>query len=166
MSVWRLSLLKSNNIKQRPKVSNNKKETRGLHNRKRLGVSTPDEPLKPRLQSFLCGQEVGAVALLLIPPTSLRTLWPVHNAWAAALHMVEEMLRHLIELAVAATTEEGYPQMLPHMTISSGRILIHYTTIQAECYLLSLVVIIIDRHPGQALGLVELVNHILPFILK
>ena len=80
--------------------------------------------------------------------------------------MVEEMLRHLVELAVAATTEEGYPQMLPRMTIGCGRVLFHHTTIWAECYLLSLVVIIIDGHPGQAFCLVELVNHILPFILK
>ena len=109
---------------------------------------------------------MGVVALLLIPPTSLRTLWPVHEAWAAALHMVEETLRCLVKLAIAATTEEGYPQMLPRITISGGRILVHYATIWAECYLLLLVVIIIDGHQGQALGLVELVNHILPFILK
>ena len=80
--------------------------------------------------------------------------------------MVAEMLRHLIELAIAAATEEGYPQMLPRMTISGGRILVHYATIRAERYLLSLVVIIIDGHPSQALSLVELVNDILPFILK
>ena len=80
--------------------------------------------------------------------------------------MVGEVLRHLVKLAVAAATEEGYPQMLPRMTISGGRILIHYATIRAECYLLSLVLTIIDRHPGQALSLVELVNHILSFILK
>ena len=80
--------------------------------------------------------------------------------------MVEEMLRHLVELAVAATTEEGYPKMLPHMTIGCGRVLVHHTTIWAECYLLSLVVIIIDGHLGQAFCLVELVNHILPFILE
>ena len=104
--------------------------------------------------------------MLLILPTSSRTLRPVHEAWAAALHMVGEVLRHLVKLAVAAATEEDYPQMLPRMTISSGRILIHYATIQAECYLLSLVLTIIDGHPGQALGLVELVNHILSFILK
>ena len=52
------------------------------------------------------------------------------------------------------------------MTISGGRILVHYTTIRAERYLLSLVLTIIDGHPGQALGLVELMNHILSFILK
>ena len=56
--------------------------------------------------------------------------------------------------------------MLPRMTISGGRILVHYATIWAERYLLSLVLAIIDGHPGQALGLVELVNHILSFILK
>ena len=56
--------------------------------------------------------------------------------------------------------------MLPHMTISGGRVFVHHTIIWAECYLLSLVFVIIDGHPGQALGLVELVNHILSFILK
>ena len=56
--------------------------------------------------------------------------------------------------------------MLPHMTIGCGRVLIHYATIWAERYLLSLVVIIIDGYPGKALCLVELVNHMLPFILK
>ena len=76
------------------------------------------------------------------------------------------MMRHLVEFAVAAATEEGYPQMLPRMTIGCGRVLIHHNTIWAECYLLMLVVIIIDGHLGQAFCLVELVNHILPFILK
>ena len=80
--------------------------------------------------------------------------------------MVEEMLWHLVDLAVAVSTEEGYPQMLPRMTIGCGRILVHHTTIWAEWYLLSLVVIKIDRHPGQAFHLVEPVNHILPLILK
>ena len=56
--------------------------------------------------------------------------------------------------------------MLPHMAISGDRIFVHYSTIRAECYLLSLVLTIIDGHPSQALGLVELVNHILSFILK
>ena len=56
--------------------------------------------------------------------------------------------------------------MLPHMAISGGRILVHYATIRAERYLLSLALAIIDRHPSQALGLVELVNHILSLILK
>ena len=76
------------------------------------------------------------------------------------------MLRCLVELAVAAATEEGYPQMLPHMTIGCGRVLVHHATIWAERYLLLLVVIIIEGHLGQALCLVELVNHIIPFILK
>ena len=76
------------------------------------------------------------------------------------------MLWHLVELAVAATTEEGYTQMLPRMTIGGGRVLIHHATVWAECYLLLLVVIIIDGHLGQALCLVEPVNHIFPFILK
>ena len=109
--------------KQRLRVSINKKETKGLNNRKRPKVSTRKEPLKLRLQSILCGQKAVAVASLLIPPTSSRTLWPVHDAWVAGLHMVEEMLRCLVQLAVAAATEEGYPQMLPRMTIGCGRVL-------------------------------------------
>ena len=76
------------------------------------------------------------------------------------------MLWCLVELAIAATTEEGYPQMLPHMTIGCGTALVYHATIWAERYLLSLVVIIIDGHQGQAFHLVELVNHILPFILE
>ena len=80
--------------------------------------------------------------------------------------MVKEMLRHFVKLAVAAATEEGYSQMLPRMTIGGGRVLVHHAPIWTECNLLPLVVIVIDGHPGQALCLVELVNHILPFILK
>ena len=91
---------------------------------------------------------------------------PVHDAWATGLHVIEDMLQCLVKLAVTATTEEGYPQMLPHMTIGCGRVLVRHATIWAECYLLSLVVIIIDGHPGQAFHLVELVNHILAVILK
>ena len=79
---------------------------------------------------------------------------------------VEEMPQRLVKLAVAAATEEGYPQMLPRMTIGGGRVLDHHATVWAECYLLSLVVIIIDGHPGQALRLVKLVNHVLPFALE
>ena len=56
--------------------------------------------------------------------------------------------------------------MLPRMAISGGRILVHYTTIRTEYYLLLLVLTIIDGHTGQALGFMELVNHILSFILK
>ena len=52
------------------------------------------------------------------------------------------------------------------MAISGGRIPVHYATIWAERYLLLLILTIIDGHPSQALGLVELVNHILSFILK
>ena len=110
-----------------------------------------------------------AVASLLTLSTSPRTrflFWSAHDAQATGLHVIEEMLWHLVELAVAATTEEGHPQMLPHMTIVCDRVFVHHATIWAECYLLSLVVIIIDGHLGQAFRLVEPVNHILPFILK
>ena len=76
------------------------------------------------------------------------------------------MLRRLVELAIAATTEEGYPQVLPHMTIGCGRVLVHHTTIWAERYLLLLVVVIIDGHPDQAFRFVEPVNRVLSLILK
>ena len=56
--------------------------------------------------------------------------------------------------------------MFPHMAISGDRIFVHYAAIWAERYLFLLVFAIIDRHPRQAVGLVELVNHILSFILK
>ena len=55
------------------------------------------------------GQEAGVVALLLLPHTSSRTLRSVHEAWAAALHMVAELLWHLIQLPITATTEECDP---------------------------------------------------------
>ena len=55
------------------------------------------------------GQEAGVEVLLLLPHTLLRTLRPVHEAWAAALHMVGEVLRHLIQLPITAATEECDP---------------------------------------------------------
>ena len=75
--------------------------------KRRPGVSITERD--QGLQSILCGQEVGAVALLLFPPTLSRTLQSVHEAWAAALHMVGEVLQHFVQLAVVAATEEGYP---------------------------------------------------------
>ena len=54
------------------------------------------------------GQEAEVEALLLLPHTSSRTLRPVHEAWAAALHMLGEVLRCLVQLPIAATTEECY----------------------------------------------------------
>ena len=56
-----------------------------------------------------CGPEVGVEALLLLPHTSSRTLQPVHEAWVTALHMVGEVLRHLIQLPITAATEECDP---------------------------------------------------------
>ena len=56
--------------------------------------------------------------------------------------------------------------MLPRVATSGDRIFIHYTAIWVEHYLLSLIFAIIDGHLSQAVSLVELVNHILSFILK
>ena len=55
------------------------------------------------------GHEAGVEALLLFPHTSSRTLRPVHEAWAAALHMLGEVMWHLIQLPITATTEECDP---------------------------------------------------------
>ena len=52
------------------------------------------------------------------------------------------------------------------MAISGSSIFIHYPAIQAERYLLSLIFTIIDGHPRQAIGLMELGNHILLFRLE
>ena len=52
------------------------------------------------------------------------------------------------------------------MTIGGVRVLIHNSTIWTESYLLLLVVTIVHGHMGQALCLVELMDHILPFILE
>ena len=81
--------------------------------------------------------------------------------------MVEEELRW-IEEDKAHQEEEEEPLTSRWSTRKNTIlcVLIHHATIWAECYLLLLVVIIIDRYLGQALCFVELVNHILPFILK
>ena len=52
------------------------------------------------------------------------------------------------------------------MAISSGSVFVHYPAIRAERYLLSLTLTIIEGHPGQAIGLVQLGNHILLFRLE
>ena len=114
-------------------------------------------------------QEAVTVALLFAISTFSRThvlFLPLHDARVTVLHVTEQVLGCLVQLAIAASTEEGYPKMLFRMAIGSGGVLIHHATIQAESYLLSLIVIIIDGHPGQTFRLVEPVNHVLPLILK
>ena len=77
-----------------------KEETRGLYHRHTPEVSTSGEPPSSR------EQEVGVVALLLLPHTPSRTLRPVHEARGAALHMLGEVLWHLVQFAIASSTEE------------------------------------------------------------
>ena len=93
----------------RNRITQNRDQWSQTVKKPRPGVSTSGEPLKLRPQSALCGLEVGAVALLLSSPTLPRTLWPAHEAWAAALHMVGEVLWHLVQLTIAAATEECHP---------------------------------------------------------
>ena len=84
----------------------------------------------------------------------------------ARQHVVIQELWFLVNLAVTASTEECYSDVLPHMAESSGCVLVHYPTVGAECDLLPLVGVIRDGDPIQALGLMEFVDHILPLILK
>ena len=56
--------------------------------------------------------------------------------------------------------------MLPRMTIGSDSVLVHYPAVGAEGELFPLVVPVIDGHPRQAVGLVELEDHILPLRLE
>ena len=54
-------------------------------------------------------QEEGAVASLLLPHTPSRTFWPAHEARGAALHMLGDVLWHLVQFGIAASTEECDP---------------------------------------------------------
>ena len=132
-----------------------KEETRDLYHRHMPEVSTPGEPPSSH------EREVGVVASLLLPHTPPRTLRPVHETRGASLHMLGEVLWHLVQFGVTSSTEECDPEVLPHVTISGGGVFIHYPTVRAERYLLSQIFTIIDGHPRQAILLVKLVNHIL-----
>ena len=123
-------------------------------------VSTPGEPLSSR------EREVGVVASLLLPHTPPRTLQPVHETRGAGLHMLGEVLWHLVQFGITTSTEECDPEVLPCVTIGGGGVFVHYPTVQAECYLLLQIFAIIDGHPRQAILLVKLVNHVLSVGLK
>ena len=80
-----------------------KEETRGLYHRHTPEVSPPGEPPSSH------EREVGVVASLLLSYTPPRTLQPVHEARGAAFHMLGEVLWHLIQFAIAASTEKCDP---------------------------------------------------------
>ena len=90
----------------------------------------------------------------------------VNDRWLASQHMVVQVLWFLVDLAVAATTEEGHPKMLPCVAMSSRHIFIHHPTVGAEGNLLSLICVIGDRGPIQTLRFVEFVDDIFPFVLE
>ena len=99
--------------------------------------------------------------------TLLRILlFLVNDSRPARQHVVIQELWFLVNLAVTASTEECYSEVLPCMAESSGCVLVHYPTVGAECDLLPLVGVIRDGDLIQALGLVEFVDHILPLVLK
>ena len=137
-----------------------REETRGLYHRHTPEVSTPEEPLSSH------EQEVGVVASLLLPHTPPRTLWPVHETRGAGLHMLGEVLWHLVQFGITSSTEECDPEVLPCVTIGGGGVFVHYPTVRAERYLLLQIFAIIDGHPRQAILLVKLVNHVLSVGLK
>ena len=76
--------------------------TRGLDHSQIPEVSTSGEP--PRQVLMNKRREV-----LFLPHKSPRTLGPVHEAGTIALHVLGEVLWHLVQLAIAASTEEGDP---------------------------------------------------------
>ena len=104
--------------------------------------------------------------VLFIPPTPPRDLWFAHEAGAAVPPVLDEVLGHPVYFIITTTAEEGDPKMLPRMTIGCDRVLIHYPTVGAEGELFPLVVPVIEGHPRQAVGLVELEDHILPLRLE
>ena len=104
-------------------------------------VSRLGEPIGSRKQ------EVGVVASLLLPHTLLRTLWPVHETRGTSLHMLGEVLWHLVQFGVTPSTEERDPEVLPRVTIGGGGVFIHHPTVQAECYLLLQIFAVIEGHP-------------------
>ena len=95
-----------------------KEETRDLYHRHTPEVSTPGEPLSSR------EREVGVVASLLLPHTLPRTLRPVHETRGAGLHMLGEVLWHLVQFGITASTEECDPEVLPRVTIGGGGVFV------------------------------------------
>ena len=118
-----------------------KEETRGLYQRHTPEVSTPGEPPSSR------EGDVGVVASLLLPHTPPRTLRPVHETRGASLHILGEVLWHLVQLGITSSTEECDPEVLPRVTIDGGGVFVHYPTVQAERYLLSQIFAVIEGHP-------------------
>ena len=75
--------------------------------------------------------------------------------------MLDEVLGCPVYFIITTTTEEGDPKMLPRMAIGGDCVFIHYPAVGAECELFLLAVPVIEGHPGQAVGLVELEDYIL-----
>ena len=144
-----------NQTSQKGDQRSHKEETRGLYHRHMPEVSTSGEPLSS------CEREVGVVALLLLPHTPSRTLRPVHETRGPSLHMLGEVLWRLVQFGITSSTEECDPEVLPRVTIGSGGVFVHHSTVQAECYLLSQIFPIIEGHLQQAILLMQLVNHVL-----
>ena len=144
-----------NRTSQKGDRRSQKEETRGLYHRHTPEVSTPGEPPSSR------EREVGVVASLLLPHTPPRTLRLVHETRGASLHMLGEVLWHLVQFGVTSPTEECDPEVLPRVTIGGGSVFVRYPAIRAERYLLSQIFTIIDGHLRLAILLVKLVNHIL-----
>ena len=75
--------------------------------------------------------------------------------------MLGEVLWWLVQFGVTSPTEECDPEVLPRVTIGGGGVFVRYPTVQAERYLLSQILAIIDSHSRQAILLVKLMDHIL-----
>ena len=93
-----------NQTSQKGDRRSQKEETRGLYHRQTPEVSTPGEPPSSR------EREVGVVALLLLPHTPPRTLWPVHETRGASLHMLGEVLWCLVQFGVTSPQRNVIPR--------------------------------------------------------
>ena len=94
-----------------PEIELHKMETKGLRRDQgsQSQVDTRGLYTRRASEASSCEQEVGVEVLLFLPHTSSITLWPVHEAGMAALHVLGEVLWCLVQLAITASTEEGYP---------------------------------------------------------
>ena len=121
----------------------------------------------PKKSNYVKGRSCDRrLEVLFIPPTPSRDLWFAHEAGAAVPPVLDEVLGCPVYFIITTTAEEGDPKMLPRMATGGDSVFVHYPAVGAEGELFPLVVPVIEGHPGQAVGLVELEDYILPLRLE
>ena len=95
-------------------------------------------------------RQISSLRVFLLSANNFRlTGLPVHI----------QGLRSLVDLTIATSAEVCQPEMLPHVTVGGGSILIHHPTIGAEGDLLSQMSVQGDRYSVHTLGFVNLGNN-------